>query len=300
MIAGLCGPDSAGAARGADRARLGYHAGLLSLAAMKGASEDELIDALPRGRGRDAAGRLLPAAGRRRRRPAVRASGGASRRSTTSWRSRWRRSTATDARRDPRRGRAGRETHRALHRQRRPHRARPADALRRAPRRRPESRVRIRGRPARALERVDAPRGRAAAAHPRSVRRAAPSMPSCSRCDSRVTDCNAAFFDVANGFRGCIAGCHEVLRRQGLARGHLVPRPGRGPEPGPGRRNRPRACAPTRTSTTTISCASTRSAGSPSGQPRPDRHRGTARPYSSTAQLHHDTRRRPTCKHVRS
>ncbi len=34
--------------------------------------------------------------------------------------------------------------------------------------------------------------------------------------DSRVTDCNAAFFDVANGFAGCIAGCHEVLRRQGL------------------------------------------------------------------------------------
>lgn len=34
--------------------------------------------------------------------------------------------------------------------------------------------------------------------------------------DSRVTDCNAAFFDVANNFHGCIAGCHEVLRRQGL------------------------------------------------------------------------------------
>jgi hypothetical protein len=33
---------------------------------------------------------------------------------------------------------------------------------------------------------------------------------------AKVTDCNAAFFDVANGFRGCIAGCHEVLRRQGL------------------------------------------------------------------------------------
>jgi len=34
--------------------------------------------------------------------------------------------------------------------------------------------------------------------------------------DSRVTDCNSAFFDVANDFQGCIAGCHEVLRRQGL------------------------------------------------------------------------------------
>jgi dihydrodipicolinate synthase/N-acetylneuraminate lyase len=37
--------------------------------------------------------------------------------------------------------------------------------------------------------------------------------------DSKVTDCNAAFFDVANGFRGCIAGCHEILRRQGLFEG---------------------------------------------------------------------------------
>lgn len=31
-----------------------------------------------------------------------------------------------------------------------------------------------------------------------------------------VTDCNAAFFDAANQFAGCIAGIHEVLRRQGL------------------------------------------------------------------------------------
>src|SRR3546814_11583580 len=36
---------------------------------------------------------------------------------------------------------------------------------------------------------------------------------------SRVTDCNSAFFDVANDFHGCIAGCHEVLRRQGLLEG---------------------------------------------------------------------------------
>jgi hypothetical protein len=37
--------------------------------------------------------------------------------------------------------------------------------------------------------------------------------------DSQVTDCNAAFFDVRNDFAGCIAGCHEVLRRQGLLEG---------------------------------------------------------------------------------
>ncbi len=34
-----------------------------------------------------------------------------------------------------------------------------------------------------------------------------------------VTDSNAAFFDAANGFAGCIAGLHEVLRRQGLLDG---------------------------------------------------------------------------------
>jgi hypothetical protein len=37
--------------------------------------------------------------------------------------------------------------------------------------------------------------------------------------DSRVTDCNGAFFDVAHAFAGCIPGCHEVLRRQGLLEG---------------------------------------------------------------------------------
>ena len=34
-----------------------------------------------------------------------------------------------------------------------------------------------------------------------------------------VTDCNAALFDAANGFAGCICGIHEVLRRQGLLPG---------------------------------------------------------------------------------
>jgi Dihydrodipicolinate synthetase family len=35
----------------------------------------------------------------------------------------------------------------------------------------------------------------------------------------QITDANAAFFDAANGFAGCIAGIHEVLRRQGLLEG---------------------------------------------------------------------------------
>lgn len=34
-----------------------------------------------------------------------------------------------------------------------------------------------------------------------------------------VTDMNAVFFDVANNFKGCICGLHEVLRRQGLMEG---------------------------------------------------------------------------------
>ena len=34
-----------------------------------------------------------------------------------------------------------------------------------------------------------------------------------------ITDSNAAFFDAANGYAGCIPGIHEVLRRQGLLRG---------------------------------------------------------------------------------
>ncbi len=37
--------------------------------------------------------------------------------------------------------------------------------------------------------------------------------------DSKITDCNNAVFDVANDFAGCIAGCHEVLRHQGLLDG---------------------------------------------------------------------------------
>ena len=34
-----------------------------------------------------------------------------------------------------------------------------------------------------------------------------------------LTDANAAVFDAAHGFAGCIAGVHEVLRRQGLLEG---------------------------------------------------------------------------------
>jgi hypothetical protein len=36
---------------------------------------------------------------------------------------------------------------------------------------------------------------------------------------ARLTDANGAIFDAANGFAGCIAGIHEVLRRQDLMAG---------------------------------------------------------------------------------
>jgi len=49
---------------------------------------------------------------------------------------------------------------------------------------------------------------------------------------SRVTDCNSAFFDAANDFHGCIAGCHEVLRRQGLVDGIWCLDPAEGLSPG--------------------------------------------------------------------
>jgi len=36
---------------------------------------------------------------------------------------------------------------------------------------------------------------------------------------THITDSNAAFFDAANNFAGCITGIHEVLHRQGLLEG---------------------------------------------------------------------------------
>jgi dihydrodipicolinate synthase/N-acetylneuraminate lyase len=47
-----------------------------------------------------------------------------------------------------------------------------------------------------------------------------------------LTDLNAAVFDAANGFHGCIAGIHEVLRRQGLLKGTWCLDPQEGPGPG--------------------------------------------------------------------
>ena len=49
--------------------------------------------------------------------------------------------------------------------------------------------------------------------------RDAAATPDLLRLGVEITDANAAFFDAANGFRGCIAGLHEILRRQGLLAG---------------------------------------------------------------------------------
>src|SRR5262249_7126935 len=47
-----------------------------------------------------------------------------------------------------------------------------------------------------------------------------------------ITDSNAAFFDTANNFRGCIAGIHEVLRRQRLLAGRWCLNPDEDLSPG--------------------------------------------------------------------
>ena len=64
------------------------------------------------------------------------------------------------------------------------------------------------------------------------TKRAVELLDECARCrdshiipasmltrGAEITDANAALFDAANGFKGCIAGIHEVLRRQGLLDG---------------------------------------------------------------------------------
>lgn len=53
----------------------------------------------------------------------------------------------------------------------------------------------------------------------RIVRSGAPVPASLVRLASQVTEANAAIFDAANGFAGCIPGIHEMLRRQGLLAG---------------------------------------------------------------------------------
>jgi dihydrodipicolinate synthase/N-acetylneuraminate lyase len=65
---------------------------------------------------------------------------------------------------------------------------------------------------------------------------AGPIPPDILALDAMVTDCNNVIFDVPHNFAGCIPGCHEVLRRQGLMRSiacldpHETLSPGQGQE----------------------------------------------------------------------
>ncbi|MCI0746304.1 MAG: dihydrodipicolinate synthase family protein, partial [Verrucomicrobia subdivision 3 bacterium] len=59
--------------------------------------------------------------------------------------------------------------------------------------------------------------------------------PEMLRRNIEVTDANAAFFDAANNFAGCIPGIHEVLRRQGLLEGVWCLDPNEGLSPGQAR-----------------------------------------------------------------
>ncbi|HYL05310.1 MAG TPA: dihydrodipicolinate synthase family protein, partial [Thermoanaerobaculia bacterium] len=49
---------------------------------------------------------------------------------------------------------------------------------------------------------------------------------------AEITDSNAALFDPQHNFAGCIAGIHEVLRRQGLLAGRWCLNPDEGLSPG--------------------------------------------------------------------
>lgn len=231
MVAGLVG-RTAQALREADVARgLGYHAGLLSLAALKGASEDELIEHCARVAGE------IPLVGFYLQ-PAV---GG-----VVLSASFWRRLAAIDnvvaikiapfdryRTLDVLRGvvEAGAERRITLLTGNDDHIV--LDLLCPYTFRRGDEQVTVRITGGllghwcvwtrRAVELVA------------RVRRAAMDQaidPALLALDAAVTDCNAAFFDAANDFSGCIAGCHEVLRRQGLLEGIWCLDPNEGLSPG--------------------------------------------------------------------
>ena len=52
------------------------------------------------------------------------------------------------------------------------------------------------------------------------------------RLGAQITEANAALFDAANAFAGCIPGIHEVLKRQGLMAGRLCLDPSETLSPG--------------------------------------------------------------------
>ena len=230
LVAGLAG-GTAQARREAEIAReLGYHAGMLSLGAMRGAAEDELVTHCL------AVSRVMPLVGFYLQ-PAV----GGIELGAGFWRrfaeienvaaikiAPFNRYRTLDVVKGVVAARA--EDRSSLYRERRSHRRRSRDAVRRAARRRSgdgadpggllghwsvwtTSAVRL-------LETLHA-----------AVARGALDQ-ALLDLDAKVTDANSAFFDVANGFRGCIAGCHEVLRRQGLFAGRWCLDPAEDLSPG--------------------------------------------------------------------
>jgi hypothetical protein len=227
MVAGLAGKTAQAVREARTVQGLGYHAGLLSLAALKGASEDELVAHCAAVGGGATAGGLLLAAGGRRHPPAA---------------CFWQRFADIDN---------------VVAIKMAPfHRYRTLDVIRGVVAAGAEERVTLyTGNDDHIVLDLLAPFTFMRDGAPVTVRiRAACSgTGACGRAravqllerihaavaagqapldllalDSQVTDCNAALFDVAHDFHGCIAGCHEVLRRQGCCEGTwcLDPREG--------------------------------------------------------------------------
>ncbi len=177
LVAGVAGRSEQAVAEARVARDLGYHAVLVSLAAFRDASEESDARPLPRPRRRAARGRLLPAARGRRRRPLALVLG-AVRRDRERRRDQGRPvRPLPHPRRRPRRGGGGRAgADLPLHRQRRPHRARPDGAV---PHR--GGRAALRRRPARPLVGVDADGRRDPRALPRRAPASMPSPPTCWR-----------------------------------------------------------------------------------------------------------------------
>ncbi|MBN1418389.1 MAG: dihydrodipicolinate synthase family protein [Planctomycetes bacterium] len=64
------------------------------------------------------------------------------------------------------------------------------------------------------------------------VRKGAPIPPELLRLAGQITDANAAVFDPHNGFAGCIPGIHEILRRQRILCGRWCLDPAEDLSPG--------------------------------------------------------------------
>ena len=194
----------------------GYDLGLLSLAALPDGIGRRTAGALPRGRRR----RSRSADSISSRRWAAACCPTSSGASSAAFRPWWpikvapfnRYQTLDVVRAVADSGRAARN--RALYGERRQHHRRPGDGV-------------SRGGPVSALSRriagavgsVDAPRRAVAGNGPRGRDIGGAGTAAILAGSAALTDANGALFDVRNRFAGCIAGLHEILRRQGLLAG---------------------------------------------------------------------------------